>query len=194
MRSQEKRANALTNKEKVCYYRRFSRFILAMNAFVIDAFEFCRLKERREADIAVADLPRLAADVVDKTGLVHWSLQGDNDKMGHPKLTLSVAGRVQLMCQRCLKPFAFDMASESILILAKNEESIEGIEAVLDDDAIDVIVGTDRLDVAELIEDEALLAIPLSPKHDVCPDQAALDALKDTQKPSPFAILKKLKQ
>jgi uncharacterized protein len=165
-----------------------------MNAFVIDAFEFCRLKERREADIAVADLPRLAADVVDKTGLVHWSLQGDNDKMGHPKLTLSVAGRVQLMCQRCLKPFAFDMASESILILAKNEESIEGIEAVLDDDAIDVIVGTDRLDVAELIEDEALLAIPLSPKHDVCPDQAALDALKDTQKPSPFAILKKLKQ
>jgi uncharacterized protein len=35
----------------------------------------------------------------------------------------------------------------------------------------------------DLIEDEALLALPQSPKHEVCPDTGLLDKLK-TEKPS----------
>lgn len=42
------------------------------------------------------------------------------------------------------------------------------------------------------IEDEALLALPQVPKHDVCPDSKLLDVLK-SEKPSPFAGLKDLK-
>ena len=99
---------------------------------------------------------------------------------------------VQLMCQRCLNPFAFDIASESILILAKDETRADEIDALLEDDTIDVIVGSKTLNVVELIEDEALLAIPLSPKHLVCPDQATLDARNGAKKSSPFAVLKEI--
>ncbi len=165
-----------------------------MSAFVIDTFEFCRLKERREGDVAVADLPRLAEDAADKSGGVHWLLQGGSDKLGNSKLVLSISGVVQLMCQRCLTSFAFEVVSESTLIFAKDEDSIEEIEALLADDAIDVIAGSKAANVAELIEDEVLLAIPLSPKHEVCPDQATLDVLKSTKKASPFAMLKNIKQ
>lgn len=164
-----------------------------MNAFLIDAFEYSRLKEHREGDIAVLNLARFSEDLADKSGSIHWSLQGGTDTIEHPQLKLSVFGEVRLMCQRCLHPFAFDIASESVLILAKDEARADEIDALLNDDAIDVIVGSKTLNVIELIEDEALLTIPLSPKHVVCPDQATLDVLKGAKKPSPFAMLKEIK-
>jgi uncharacterized protein len=165
-----------------------------MNAFVIDAFEFCRLKERREGEIAVADLPRLAQESVDQFGSMRWTLQGGSNRLGHPQLTLSVSGSVRLICQRCLTPFVFDIASESVLVLANDEASADAIDALLADDAIEVIVGSRAFNIADLIEDETLLAIPVSPKHEVCPDQLMPEASKKAEKVSPFAILKDLKR
>jgi uncharacterized protein len=141
-----------------------------MSAFVIDAFQFSRLKQRREGDIAVSDMARLSEDLADQSGLVRWSLLGGTDTTGHPQLKLSVSGTVQLICQRCLNSFAFDVASESILILARDEASADDIDALLADDTIDVIVGSKTFNIIELIEDEALLTIPVCPKHEVCPD------------------------
>jgi uncharacterized protein len=43
------------------------------------------------------------------------------------------------------------------------------------------------------VQDEALLALPQAPKHEVCPDTTLLDGLK-TEKPSPFEALKALKR
>jgi uncharacterized protein len=166
-----------------------------MNAFVIDAFEFSRLKERREGEVAVADLPRLAEESVEKIGAIRWALQGGSDRLGHPQLNLSVSGSVQLMCQRCLKPFAFDIASDSVLVLANDEPGADAIDALLDDDAIEVIVGSKAFDIAALIEDEVLLAIPPSPKHEVCPDKLVPDTPEPVvEKVSPFAVLKNLKR
>jgi uncharacterized protein len=62
------------------------------------------------------------------------------------------------------------------LILAKNEENADEIDALLDDDEVDVVVGSKAFDVNDLIEDEALLAIPQSPKHAVCPDVSLASA------------------
>ncbi|WP_420475275.1 YceD family protein [Noviherbaspirillum sp. ST9] len=165
-----------------------------MNAFVIDAFEFCRLKERREGEIPVADLPRLAEESVDKAGSVRWVLQGGSDLRGHPQLDLAVSGALNLMCQRCLTPFEFQIESEATLILAQDEGSADEIDAQLADESVEVIVGSHSFDVTQVIEDEALLTIPLSPKHDVCPDLTVKVAPQEVVKESPFAVLKKLKQ
>jgi uncharacterized protein len=184
----------LTNKGKACYYRRFSRFGSRMNTLVIDAFEFCRLKELRKGGVAVADLPRLVDEAVDKSGVLSWTLQGGSNARGHPQLTLSVSGAATLMCQRCLKPFAFNIVSDSVLVLAQDEGSADEIDELLADDSVEVIVGSRTFDIGQLIEDEALLAIPLAPKHDVCPDHFVPDAEKEVEKVSPFAVLKNLKQ
>lgn len=163
-----------------------------MNAFVIDTFEFSRLKERREGELAVADLARLAEEVADTSGVVRWILQGGTGSTGHSQLTLTVSASVQLMCQRCLSPFAFDVASESVLILAKDDAAADEIDAMLADDSIDVIVGAKAMNILELIEDEALLTIPLSPKHAVCRDQVGQDIelAASAKQASPFAVLK----
>ncbi|MDE2428741.1 MAG: DUF177 domain-containing protein [Burkholderiales bacterium] len=170
-----------------------------MQDFVIDAFTFSRLEEQRSGSILVADLPRLSEESASNEGALSWLLKGGKDALGHAQLTLAVTGTVQLMCQRCLTPFAFEFESESVLILAKNEANADEIEALLDDDEVDVVVGSKTFNIMDLIEDEALLAIPQSPKHAVCPDSslasatstAAIDA-EVGKKESPFAVLKKI--
>jgi uncharacterized protein len=184
----------LTNKGKVCYYRRFSGFGQHMSAFVIDGFEFCRRAERREGEVEVAGLTRLAAELVNKAGMLRWALQGGADSRGNPQLTLSVKASVQLRCQRCLAPIGQEIDSESVLVLAKDEESADEIDALLADEEVEVIVGSKSLDTLVLIEDEALLALPLSPRHATCPDHSGLEMTRGAKAESPFAVLKNLKK
>ena len=163
-----------------------------MSAFVIDAFEFCRNSGHREGKTPVAEMTRLVADLADNSGELRWSIDGSLTKQGYPAMTLAVAGPVKLVCQRCLAPFEHEIDSSTMLVLGKDDEDADGIEEVLDDESIDVIVGSRECDIRQLLEDEALLALPQAPKHEVCPDTKLLDALK-TEKVSPFAALKNLK-
>ncbi|MCA1322726.1 YceD family protein [Herbaspirillum sp. alder98] len=165
-----------------------------MNALVIDAFEFCRHKQQAQGQVPVAELGRLAQETVDRSGAISWALSGDIDKLGHAQLSLAVSGVVHLTCQRCLTALPFEIDSKSLLVLAKDEAQADAIEQLLDDDQIDVIVGSAAFDAANLVEDEALLALPVAPKHDVCPDSGVVAEAKGTERASPFAVLKKLKQ
>jgi uncharacterized protein len=163
-----------------------------MSAFVIDAFDFCRTNGSRDGVTPVAEMTRLAKDCADNSGTIAWSVEGGASKHGYPKMTLSVSGTVQLICQRCLTPFAHEIDSTTVLMLGKDDEQADEIEEVIDDESIDVIVGSRTMNLGDLVEDEALLALPLAPKHLVCPETGLLDSLK-TEKKSPFAVLKDLK-
>ncbi len=166
-----------------------------MEAILIDAFEFCRLGETREGEFSVADMPRLVAEAVDPAGMVRWSLSGGRHPQGHPQLTLAVAGTVMLRCQRCLTPYAFAIDARAVLVLAHDEAGADELEASLDDDALEVVAASRQFSVSELVEDEALLALPVSPRHDVCPSQqSSLEGAQEDKAPSPFAVLKNLKR
>lgn len=163
-----------------------------MSKLIIDAYEFCRLKEQRDGTLAISELARVHNEAPDEHRSVGWSITGGADAVGHAELTLDVGGVVSLLCQRCLSPVDVDVTSHSSLVLARSEEEADGIEALLANDAVDVVVITEKIDVAELIEDEILLAIPQSVKHEVCPSETtALYAA--VEKPSVFDVLKNLK-
>lgn len=163
-----------------------------MNAIVIDAFEFCRSNGSQQGVTPVAEMTRLTKDCADTSGTITWKVEGGTGKMGFPQLKLSVAGTVQLVCQRCLTPYAHTIDSSTLLMLGKDDQQADEIEEMIDDETIDVIVGSRTMTVADLVEDEALLALPHTPKHDVCPDNALLDKAK-SEKISPFDALKGLK-
>lgn len=165
-----------------------------MGALVIDAFEFCRLAERREGEIAVADMKRLELECADVATSLRWTLQGGANSFGHPQLIMTVAGTVHLRCQRCMTSLEHVIESEQVLVLAKSDDQADEIETLLDDDTIDVIVGSKAMNILDLVEDEALLSLPLAPKHEVCPGNVVTDGSSDTRKPSPFDVLKGLKQ
>jgi uncharacterized protein len=137
-----------------------------MSQTIVDGFAFCRHGEQREGSTAVAELPRLAAE--------------------------ALTGEVSLVCQRCLLPMPHPIDTRTKLVLAHDEPEADATEQALDDDAIDVIVAGTALDLLQLVEDEALLSVPLSPRHPVCPDGGPAAA---PDKPdSPFAVLQKLKK
>lgn len=163
-----------------------------MNAFEIDAFEFCRTNSSREGVTPVAEMTRLGKECADTSGEVTWKVEGGSSKQGYPQMRLTVAGDVQLVCQRCLAPFGYKIDSSTVLMLGKDDADADEIEEIIDDESIDVIVGDRSMNLMDLIEDEALLALPQAPKHEVCPDSSLLDKAKN-EKASPFAGLQGLK-
>ncbi len=161
-----------------------------MNATTVDAFEFCRLGEERSGVTPVAAFGRLSGEVADASGELRWSFAGGRHPQGLPRIVMKVDGDVSLICQRCLSSFRHPVTSEAVLVLARDEAAADEVEELLDDDSIDVIVGSAAQDLLQLVEDEALLSLPLSPRHQTCPGGAP--ALPEDKPESPFAVLKKL--
>lgn len=164
-----------------------------MNEHVIDAFELCKREDFREGELAVARLERLAREAVDGSGTLKWSLSGGRNRHGQAQLSLAIAGEVNLMCQRCLKPMTYVLDSKSELVLAPDEQSADELDELLADEDVEVITGSPSMNLLQLVEDEALLALPLSPRHPECESAGGRQAPQTEDKPSPFAVLKNLK-
>lgn len=162
-----------------------------MSAQHVDGFEFCRLNEQSSGVTPVAAFARLATEAADTAGEIRWSVSGGRHPKGFPQLTLSVEGDVALLCQRCLASYRQPLASTTLLVMARDEADADDTEATLDDDRIDVIVGSTSLDLLQLVEDEALLSLPLSPRHETCPGD--VPTLASDKPESPFLVLKALK-
>ena len=162
-----------------------------MSTYLVNTSEFCRLSEQVAGTTPVAEFARLCADLHDHSGELRWSFHGGRHPEGLPMLSMSVQGAVRLVCQRCLTPFTQPIDSQSQLLLAPDEAQAEHMEERLDDVSIDVIVESATMDLVVLVEDEALLSLPLSPRHEVCPE--GTQPIADSKLESPFAVLKKLK-
>jgi uncharacterized protein len=163
-----------------------------MNGKTMDLFKFCLDADQASGSYAIQDLNRLSAELVSSDGELAWNFSGGRHQIGAPELKLHIQAQVKLICQRCLTPYVETLDSVSNLVLAKSEEQADELEERLNDDSIDVIVVSPEQEYSVLIEDEALLALPVSPRHATCPDGFKAEIINE--KPvSPFAALKKLK-
>ena len=175
-----------------------------MDFRAFDLFAFIRAGEQVSGVVGLADMPRLlaeqAADVpADANTQFRWQMQGlmrEEASAGQSArqrlfVDLEVEGAVWLQCQRCLKAYEQPLPVHTRLEVMRSEA--EADSAPLDDDEADVIVGSRSFDLITQIEDELLLALPVSPRHAVCPDEALPETAEAEKKPSPFAVLATLK-
>src|SRR3546814_4536412 len=89
---------------------------------------------------------------------------------GQAFLTVRVAARPLLECQRCLEPFEWPIdASVRLQVVAESALDADSHEPDAEQDMIERIAGSHRLDVLALIKDELVLSLPYVPKPDVCP-------------------------
>ncbi|MBB2916399.1 DUF177 domain-containing protein [Cupriavidus alkaliphilus] len=184
----------------------------------LDLFAMCRKGESLAGDVAVRDLPRILAETAAQapasapdetfaytaTGFVREEAAEPGAPVAQRLfLDVTVQGRMWLDCQRCLAPYAQPIDAATRFEVVESEEAADA--APMDDDEVDVIAGSKRFSLLELIEDEVLLALPVAPKHDVCPTvheslvtgsdgEAQPEAEPEEEKrPSPFAALAGLK-
>jgi uncharacterized protein len=126
---------------------------------------------------------------------VRWQARGERRKLavGEPQvwLHLKATTTAWLTCQRCLQPFEQALVADRRFRFVADEAQAEALDAESEDD----VLATPRwLDVRELAEDELLLALPLVPRHAVCPEplpNAAEPAAEADE--HPFSLLRQLK-
>jgi uncharacterized protein len=162
-----------------------------MSAKIVDSFEFCKQQHQLAGQTSVAEFTRLSAELASDAGMLDWRVVGGRHAAGVAQLSLKVSGQISLVCQRCLLPMSYSLSSESTIVLAKDESDADEVEARLDDESLDVIVGSVTQDLMVLLEDEALLVLPLSPRHTKCPGDVPTAGTEKSV--SPFAVLKKLR-
>ena len=155
---------------------------------ISDAFVFAKEGRVLEGTLAVSSLERLHDLLAEVSGDVSFRLQGLKGEHGELMLHLEVTGLLPLACQRCLKAIPFDLDVDSLLELIP--EGADMSQDELEDDTRDFLPVAGELYVAELVEDEILLALPVAPRHEKCGLPGAADA---GERINPFATLSGLK-
>jgi uncharacterized protein len=158
-----------------------------------DAFRLARLRESLRGDATMADLPRLAQSVLDAAARVHYFIAGRVDDEGHPGAVMKLAGRLPLRCERCNGPLEFVLEREVPFRFAQDERELNALP--LEDDEVEEVVGSPAMDLLAWVEDEAILSLPLVPRHEDCAlPYAAVPESAEPARPKPFAVLARLKQ
>lgn len=88
------------------------------------------------------------------------------------QVAVRAEGRYAVICQRCLEPMELDWPVVSQVLLAADDGVVRQLER-----AADVVVSPPgvALDLAALVEDEVMLALPFAPCHEA--GQCGLEAL-----------------
>ena len=111
--------------------------------------------------VTAAGMDRLASAVLSAGDNLEVRLEFGRAEMGKPGGRLSVRGKVEMECQRCLQPVQLEIESEATLLFVAHDEEARAVSG----DVEPVIVSDDVLDVYTLVEDEVLLALPTVALH-----------------------------
>lgn len=134
--------------------------------------------------------------------LARWAVRGEirPDAAGQPSVWMHLRAELDLPvgCQRCLGPVVVPLEVDRWFRFVADESTAEAEDDQSDED---VLALEPKPDLLALIEDELLMAMPLVPMHDICPQPLSLsagaapeqEALAEAR-PNPFATLARLKK
>lgn len=162
----------------------------------IDSLDFARKGLELRGETAISEMPRLQDQLSSPEGVISYVLRGVRNEKGEALLELTLEGSCQLRCQRCLKALPYTISTVSLLMPvpeAELQHSLAEGGDLEEEDEIDRIPANAHLDVLALIEDEILLGLPISPRHEFGVCEAAMGNASEG-KPNPFAVLRDLKK
>jgi len=157
----------------------------------VDVYQMARSGARLAGALALARLPRLGASLLRHDGELAYLCVGLHDDRDRPALHLALQARLALRCDRCGRELEFGLDVERRFYFVASEPELAAIE--IDDAPEEALLGSARFDLAGLIEDEAILQLPLSPRHAHCAPPDKLAALAPEPRTSPFAALQNLR-
>lgn len=171
-----------------------------------DALRFAQTAATLDGDLPLTELQRLAPDLqgpLAPEARVRWSARGElrdgpTASGSQVWLHLRVHAVVPLACQRCLGAVDTELQVDRWFRFVADEAAAEAED---DEAEEDLLALEPRPDLIDVIEDELIMALPLVPMHDTCPETpAALQApaadpadAAAPARPNPFAALQQLK-
>jgi uncharacterized protein len=159
---------------------------------IIDPVDFAHHAETHHGKIALSEFERLHNFLASNSGELQYVVAGGVNKDGKPVLQISVRGKITLRCQRCLGELGHVLDLSTVLLLAQNENELSRLYEA---ESADCILATRDTDILGLIEDEIILSLPISPRHNEAECSfAALDGHGGVARDKPLAALAGLKK
>ena len=171
----------------------------------LDVAAFAKEAGQLDGRWPLHSLERAASSTVADDGVVEeadvrWSARGERRSVGggQAQIWLHLQANAQVLqeCQRCLNPVCVALSIERSFLFVHGEDAAARLDADSEDD---VLALTRSLDLRELVEDELLLAMPLVPRHELCPEPLKIsvnadEPPSDLVEPNPFTVLETLKR
>ncbi|HID44450.1 MAG TPA: hypothetical protein EYP34_01675 [Chromatiaceae bacterium] len=158
----------------------------------VDPWRLAEQEETLEGHLKLGSLPRLAPLLANADGEAAFVLTFGKDVRRRLVITLNVGAELILECQRCLEDMVLKVDSTVRLTPVRGLQEAEQLPEELDP----IMLGEgEYLVIARLIEDELLLGIPSSPRHEQqnCNRQKSVKAHElpeaEPKEDNPFAIL-----
>lgn len=168
----------------------------------IDNLSFAKKQERLSGQLDLGACPRLQELMLSQvptasnvkgpgaiSSTVKFLLWGELDAQGRCFIHSEINAELHTYCQRCLEPMSLPVKLNFVYLIAEAVKAHDDELPLDDNDEYDLQEPDRAMDVAALIEDELIMALPIAPTHDF--DCAKLIA-QSGEKPNPFAVLKNL--
>jgi uncharacterized protein len=162
----------------------------------VNPYQMADKKSELIGEVSRERLKRLESSTEGLTESAHASVNFDLDESGRRVIFGQVSGTANLLCQRCLKPYEFKLAGSFRMALVYNDEMAKALPTHLDSL---LLLPDEPMDVAEIIEDELLLCLPMHAMHPEgeCQIETQFGADESEEIPekafNPFDVLKDLK-
>lgn len=125
--------------------------------------EFAKLADLRaefEYEIPVGELPGLPSEWIESPATVRASLRFRRER-GIAVADVSVLGELAGTCQRCLQPLRWPVAADSRVALVASEAEADELPPEFES----FLAPEGRCELAALVAEEVLLALPIVAQH-----------------------------
>lgn len=164
----------------------------------VDAYKLADQASVIEGTVAFGRMKRLSDLVVKDGAGFEARLEFERDEEKRRLVSGSVSGSVALECQRCLMPVHYELDSHFRLAIVYNDEMARALPGDIDPL---MLLPDQSLELAEMIEEELLLSLPMYAAHEPgeCQIQTEFkpesqEESPETEKDNPFKVLESLKR
>lgn len=162
---------------------------------VIEPAKFARNGGELSGVVALSAMARLREMLPNDQGQVRYRIRGLVDARNRPALHLEVDAELAVACQRCLGAMRTTVASQRTVVFQSDANEFAPMDD--EDESEDIVPEVQQLDVRQLIEEELLLSLPISPRHEEGKCEGDASPARETaseQRESPFAVLGSLRR
>jgi uncharacterized protein len=161
--------------------------------WTVDVFELAREARRVAGEVESADLVRLAPMLARPEGRIQFQIHGRTDPAGRCAASLELHGQLKLTCDLCGSELDWTLDPASVgFFFVEDEAQLSALPISVEGD--EPLLGSRHFDLLDLVEDQTILSLPISPRHPGCERTARSDQKSDDSRTHPFAQLAALKR
>jgi len=158
----------------------------------VDVFELSRQAGSLEGQVDSAELARLAPMLARPSGPIRFQIRGRTDERGRSAASLDLQGRLSLACDLCGSELDWPLQAQAGFFFVQDENELGALPILVDGD--EPLVGSRDFDLLDLLEEQTILSLPISPRHPGCERPDRSDRNEGDAGTHPFAQLAALKR